>query len=107
MMGLYPVTPGVPVYDLTSPVFDKITIHLHNGRTVQIVCRDNSAQNKYIQTVKLNGRARSQLWLKHADVIRGIKLDLQMGDTPNKSLGSNPADLPPSAMAVNPEDFEK
>ena len=106
MMGLYPVTPGVPIYDLTSPVFDKITIHLHNGKTVQIVCRNNSAQNKYIQSVKLNDHSQSQVWIKHADLVRGAKLELQMGDTPNKSLGTSPADLPPSAISLNPETLE-
>ena len=37
MMGFYPVTPGVPVYDLGSPVFDRVTIRLHNGKTLRIV----------------------------------------------------------------------
>jgi predicted alpha-1,2-mannosidase len=107
MIGLYPVTPGTPIYDLTSPVFDKVTIHLHNGKTVQIACRNNSTENKYIQGIKLNGRSQSRLWIKHADIVRGAKLELQMGDEPNKSIGSDPADLPPSAMGLNPEDLEK
>jgi predicted alpha-1,2-mannosidase len=102
MMGLYPVTPGVPIYDLTSPVFDKISIHLHNGKTLQIICRNNSGKNKYIQSIKLNGQLQSQVWVRHADVRNGGILELQMGDTPNKKLGASPADLPPSAMALNP-----
>ena len=40
MMGFYPVTPGVPVYNLASPVFDRITIRLHNGKTLIIICRN-------------------------------------------------------------------
>jgi predicted alpha-1,2-mannosidase len=102
MMGFYPVTPGVPVYALTSPVFDKITIQLHNGRTVEIVCRNNSARNKYIQSLKLNGHEMSRVWLTHADLLAGAKLEMQMGNLPNRSLGSNPADLPPSGIDLNP-----
>jgi predicted alpha-1,2-mannosidase len=105
MLGLYPVTPGVPVYDLASPVFDKVSIHLHNGKTLQIVCRNNSEQNKYLQSIKLNGQAQSRVWVRHADIIGGAKLELQMGNAPNKTLGASPADLPPSAMELNPEDF--
>ncbi len=106
MMGLYPVTPGVPVYDITSPVFDRITIKLHNGKTFSIVCHDNSADNKYIQSIKLNGRPQSRVWITHADIVKGGTLELQMGNTPNKKLGSSPADLPPAAMNLNPTTLE-
>jgi predicted alpha-1,2-mannosidase len=105
MIGLYPVTPGVPVYDLTSPVFDRVTIRLHNGKTFSIVCRNNSPDNKYIQSVKLNGQSQSHVWIKHADVLNGGTLELQLGNTPNTALGSNPVDLPPSAMALDPRAF--
>ena len=105
MMGFYPVTPGVPIYDLASPVFDRVTIRLHNGKTFVITCRNNSAHNKYIQGIKLNGESRSQVWIKHADVVNGGRLDLQMSDTPNTTLGTAAADLPPSAMAVDPRTF--
>ena len=106
MMGLYPVTPGVPIYDLASPVFDRVTIRLHNGKTFSIVCRNNSKYNKYIQSVKLNGRAQPRVWIRHADVINGATLELGMGNVPNKSLGSDPADLPPSTIDADPAAFE-
>ena len=98
MLGFYPVTPGVPIYDLASPVFDRITIKLHNGKTFSIVCHDNSADNKYIQSIKLNGRDQTKVWLKHTDIINGGTLELQMGNTPNRQLGSQPEDLPPSSL---------
>ena len=98
MIGLYPVTPGVPIYNLASPVFDRVTIKLHDGKTFSIVCRDNSAGNKYIQSVKQNGRSQNRVWITHADVVNGAKLDLQMGGTPNTDLGSQPEDLPPSTL---------
>ncbi len=106
MMGFYPVTPGVPIYALASPVFDRITIRLHNGRKFTIVCRNNSANNKYIQGIKLNGESQSKVWFKHADLVNGGTLELQMGDTPNKSLGTSLTDLPPSTMSTDPRAFE-
>lgn len=105
MMGFYPVTPGVPVYSLCSPVFDRIRIHLHNGKTFTIVCRDNSSDNKYIQNIELDGKQLNQVWFRHADLVKGGTLKLQMGDTPNTSLGSDPSTFPPSAMSVNPESY--
>ena len=106
MMGLYPVTPGVPIYDLASPVFDRVTIRLHNGKTFSIVCRNNSEDNKYIQTIQLNGQSRQKVWISHADVVNGGTLRLDMGDAPNTTLGSNPTDFPPSSMSVDPRTFE-
>jgi predicted alpha-1,2-mannosidase len=106
MMGFYPVTPGVPIYAMCSPVFERITIHLHNGKTFSIVCKNNSTDNKYIQSIKLNGKALNQVWVTHADLISGGTLELQMGNVPNKILGADPDTFPPSAMSVNPSMFE-
>jgi predicted alpha-1,2-mannosidase len=106
MMGLYPVTPGIPIYDLASPVFDRVTIRLHDGKTFSIVSQNNSKDNKYIQEIRLNGQSRQKVWIRHADVINGGKLELKMSNMPNQELGSNPTDLPPSAMAVDPKIFE-
>jgi predicted alpha-1,2-mannosidase len=106
MLGLYPVTPGVPVYDLASPIFDRVSIKLHNGKTFAIVCRNNSANNKYLQDIKLNGQSQSKVWIRHAEVANGGELELQMGDTPNTSLGSKPEDFPPSALTLDPKQFE-
>lgn len=103
MTGLYPVTPGVPIYDLASPVFDRVTIRLHDGKTFSIICRNNSKNNKYIRSIKLNGKSQSQVWLKHSDIVHGGTLELEMSDTPNTTLGSNPADFPPSTMATDPK----
>jgi len=90
----------VPIYNLASPVFDRITINLHNGKTLKIICRNNSKDNKYIQSIRLNGEPLNQVWFRHAEIINGGTLELQMGNTPNERLGSDPASFPPSAMAL-------
>jgi predicted alpha-1,2-mannosidase len=107
MMGFYPVTPGVPVYDIGSPVFDKVTIHLKNGRDFTIVAHDTSVDTKYVQSVRLNGRVIDQVWFRHADIAGGGTLELTMGDTPNKSLGVDAKSFPPSSMRIHPEDFAR
>lgn len=107
MMGFYPVTPGVPVYDIGSPVFDKIAIRLQNGKTLKIVAKNNSRHNKYVESVRVNGQPRSQLWFRHTDIAAGGTIELQMSNTPNTQLGAAPADFPPSSMALDPAAFAK
>jgi len=107
MIGLYPVTPGIPTYDIVSPVFDKVTIHPKNGKTFTIITSNNSHDNKYIQSIRLNGQPLNQVWLRHADLVTGGKLELIMGDTPSTSLGSDPSTFPPDSMNVHPEDYAR
>ncbi|MGC1299458.1 MAG: GH92 family glycosyl hydrolase [Alloacidobacterium sp.] len=105
MMGFYPVTPGVPIYDVGSPIFDKVTIHLKNGKTLSIVAHNNSHDNKYVQSIRLNGQTIDRVWFRHSDIANGGTLELTMGDTPNTSLGSAVSSFPPASIAVNPENF--
>ena len=102
MMGFYPVTPGVPAYDIGSPVFDRVTINLHNGKTLRIVAKNNSHDNKYVQSIRLNGKPSTNVWFRHADIANGGTLELEMGNTPNRTLGADAASLPPSALALDP-----
>jgi predicted alpha-1,2-mannosidase len=107
MMGFYPVVPGIPAYELGSPVFDRLTIKLHNGKTLRIVAKNNSANNKYIKSVRFNGQPQNRIWFRHADVTNGLTIDLEMSDTPNTTLGADEADLPQGRMTLNPEDLAK
>ena len=105
MLGFYPVTPGIPVYDLGSPVFDKATIHLKNGEDFVILAHNTSHDNKYVQSVRLNGKPLNQVWFRHADVVNGGTLEVTMGDVPNMVLGRDSASFPPASLTVRPEDF--
>jgi predicted alpha-1,2-mannosidase len=105
MLGFYPVVPGVPTYDVGSPVFDRAVIRLPHGKTLTITAKNNSKNNKYIQRIRLNGEPLERMWFRHADVAQGGTLELQMGATPNRTLGAQPAVLPPSAMSVDPRAF--
>jgi putative alpha-1,2-mannosidase len=107
MMGFYPVTPGIPIYDVGSPVFDKVTIHLKNGKDFSIITHNNSHDKKYVQSIRLNGQTIDQVWFRHADVANGGTLELTMADTPNTSLGSAVSSFPPASLAINPEAYSK
>jgi putative alpha-1,2-mannosidase len=102
MLGFYPVVPGIPQYELCSPVFDRISINLHNGKKFELICRNNSRDSKYIQSIRLNGKILNRVWFRHADIVNGGTLELKMGNTPNETLGADPAKFPPSAISYQP-----
>ena len=89
-----------PIYEIGSPIFDKITIKLNKdyylaGEFV-IETNNNSSENRYIQSATLDGKTLNKSWFFHKDLIDGGKLMLNMGDEPNKKWGSDPSLLPPS-----------
>ncbi len=95
-LGFYPVCPGSPVYELGSPLFARSVITMGGGRTLTIVARNVSAQNKYIEGATLNGKPWNKPWFAQSDIADGGTLALDMGPTPNRQWGSAPADAPPS-----------
>jgi predicted alpha-1,2-mannosidase len=105
MLGFYPVTPGIPTYDVGSPVFSKAVIHLKNGKDFVILAHNNSHDGKYVQSIRLNGQPLNQVWFRHADIANGGTLELVMGNAPNLTLGADPATFPPDALSVNPDDY--
>ena len=96
-MGFYPVTPGIPAYNIGSPVFKKITIHLDNGKDFKISTENYSEENKYIQSARLNGENWDKPWFSHDAIKNGGNLVLIMGNRANKNWGSSKNAVPPSA----------
>jgi len=84
MMGFYPVTPGLPVYALGSPVFNRITINLKNGKKFIIEADGAGQRNIYVQKAWLNGTPLKSLFINHADILSGGTLKLEMGEYPGK-----------------------
>lgn len=95
-MGFYPVTPGLPMYNIGSPTFEEATVNLPNGKTFKVIARNYSPENKYIQFAKLNGETWNKPWFRHQDIAEGGTLELFMGKYPNKEWGVSPEDVPPS-----------
>ena len=95
-MGFYPVTAGLPYYVIGSPLFDKVAIDLDNGKTFTVVAKNNSADNKYIQSATLNGKPYNKTYFSHEDLVKGGTLELVMGNRPCKTWGVGADAVPPS-----------
>jgi len=95
-LGFYPVTPGLPMYNIGSPVFENATIKLASGKEFTVAAKNYSPQNKYIQSARLNGTEWNKPWFSHEELMRGGTLELTMGEKPNKAWGTDAAAAPPS-----------
>ncbi len=99
MMGMYPADPGRPAFELCSPVFRHVVIHLrspYRGKTFTINSPKASARNQYIQSVTLDGTPSPHCWIKQAAIVRGGSMFVALGDKPDRHWGSAPDDRPPS-----------
>ncbi len=95
-MGFYTVDPSSPDYIIGSPLFDKVTLHLGNGKDLIIEAKNNSDKNCYIQSATLNGQPWNKPWFSHDDIANGGKFIFKMGSEPNLNWGSAPDAAPPS-----------
>ncbi len=95
-MGFYPVDPSTDEYIIGSPLFDKVTLLLGNGKKLEILARNNSSSHMYIQSATLNGKPWNKTWFSYADIKDGAVLVLNMGPNPNASWGSASDAAPPS-----------
>ena len=93
-MGFYPVCPGDNKYVFGSPVFDKVTVNLENGKQFVIIAHNQSSNNIYIQSVKLNGNAYTKSYITFDDLKDGGILEFVMGEQPNLNFGVDIKDRP-------------
>lgn len=99
MMGIYTVDPASTAYELVSPVFSRVVIHLtapYHGKMFTIEAPGASASNVYIQSVQLNGSKLSKNWIRFRNISDGGSLRFDLGAQPNHSWGAAPQDAPPS-----------
>lgn len=92
-MGFYQVEPAGGKYIIGSPIFDKTTINLEKNKNFTVVCKNNSKDNIYVQSVKLNGKPYTKSYIMHQDIMKGGIMELQMGNQPSK-WGTRPTDRP-------------
>lgn len=78
-LGFYPVNPAQGIYNFGSPLFDEATINLENGNKFVIKAVNNSSENKYIQSIKLNGAIIKRMYISHKEIIQGGELIFTMG----------------------------
>ena len=93
-LGFYDVCPGSDQYVLGAPLFKKITLNLENGKKVILNAPENSAENRYIQEMKVDGKSYTKNFLSHSELMKGTIINFKMGATPNIKRGTNLEDLP-------------
>lgn len=98
VLGFYPVNPTNGAYVFGSPLVDEAEIKLTNNKSFTVVAHNNSAENIYIQSVKLNGDNYSKSFITHKEILKGGKLEFFMGSFPNKEFGTGNGNLPESKM---------
>ncbi|MCD9014839.1 GH92 family glycosyl hydrolase [Parachryseolinea silvisoli] len=81
-LGFYQVSPGNPTYTLGRPLFEEVTIHLDGGKNFVIKAPHNTAQTRYVQQAKLNGKVLKTPFFAHADLAKGGTLEFSMSAQP-------------------------
>lgn len=92
-VGFYQVDPAGGRYVFGSPLFDEATLNVGNGKTFRVVAHNNSSEDKYIQSAKLNGKPYTRSYIDFKDIVRGGTLEFVMGNKPSQ-FGVKPSDRP-------------
>jgi len=93
-MGFYPVCPATNEYVLGAPLFKDVTLHLENGKTVEIVAPANDDTHIYINDFQINGKSVQQNYVTHQQLNAGGTLRFEMAEKPNKLRGRNAENAP-------------
>ena len=93
-LGFYPVCPASDQYAIGSPLFRKATVKLENGKKIVIEAPDNAPENRYIGTMKLDGKRYDRNFIRWSDLVKGAKIDFAMQPDPAYKRGVDPQDAP-------------
>jgi len=86
-MGLFPYNPVEAIYQIGSPIFPELILHLDNGKKFRMVAKNVSQDRFYIQSAELNGKEFDQSWIGYKSIMEGGTLEFQMGSRPNRYWG--------------------
>ena len=81
-MGFYPVNPVSGEYEIGTPLFSEIQMHLDNGKTFTVLAPGVSRENIYIQSVKVNGQPYDKSYITHRQIMDGATVEFEMGPEP-------------------------
>lgn len=82
-MGFYQPEPAGGHFYFGSPIIDAADLKVRDG-VFEIRVHNNSEDNIYIQKVELNGAEHIKRWLDYEEIASGGRLDIHMGDKPNR-----------------------
>ena len=100
-MGFYPVAPGTDQYALGAPLFRKLTLNLENGNKVVINAPENSAENRYVNEMRVNGHVYDKNYVTYPMLMEGAVIDFDMTDHPNLTRGTS-GDALPYSFSTDP-----
>ena len=103
MLGIYPLKVGTDEYAIGSPLFEEVTVNMENGKQLVVKADNNSKENVYVQSLKVNGKAYNKSYLKHSDIANGGILEFTMGSKPNTKWASD-SDALPSSLTKEDEE---
>lgn len=86
-IGMHPICPGDTRMELTTPVFEEITLEVGPSRFFRIKVKKDSPASIYIQSARLDGKKYGRCYIDYSEVMRGGTLELVLGDKPNKKWG--------------------
>jgi hypothetical protein len=89
---------GAPEYVIGSPAFEHARVELQGGAVLTVNAANNSRENVYVQSLKINGKPWSKTWVPHEVIAKGATLDFVMGPQPSR-WGSGVDDVPRSLTA--------
>ena len=95
------MTPGTGEYVFGSPLFEKATLHLENGKTLTIDASQNSQDNVYIHGIKYRGKEVRQNFITHSELLKGGRLKFSMGAEPDTLRGTERGSFPYSMSLSN------
>jgi predicted alpha-1,2-mannosidase len=96
-IGFYPVDPGIPDFEVCTPRFKQIVIHLgqpYPGKEFVILAPDATPGNEYIHSAVLNGVPQTKPWFHESEITGGGTWSLKLGPEPNREWASLPQDRP-------------
>ncbi|MDN3604150.1 GH92 family glycosyl hydrolase [Belliella kenyensis] len=93
-LGFYPVSPATDEYIIGSPLFKSVTLELENGKKVNIKAENNNHDNRYVKSMKLDGKEYTKNFIKHQTLMDGASISFTMDENPNKNRGVKESDLP-------------
>lgn len=99
VMGFYPVCPGTDQYVLGAPYLPYLKLKLPNGNVLEIVAPGVSDKNRYVRSLKIDGKEYDKMYVTHADILKGGKWEFKMASSPNKRRGLAAEDKPYSLTA--------
>ena len=77
-MGFYPVDPVSGNYIFGAPQLPKIVLNLADGKTFTVIAEGISEENKYVESITLNGEPYTQNYITHEDIMKGGTLVFKM-----------------------------